>query len=80
VSHPGLLQHAIAVRTTYREAYVPLIVSGAGAAILPRFVGDLASAAGAKVMELQTPVVLKPTLVHRKGELAPQYANSATSL
>jgi DNA-binding transcriptional LysR family regulator len=70
-NYPDLLQNAIAVRTAYREAYVPLIVSGAGAAILPRFVGELASAAGAKVRELPTPVVLRTTLVHRKGDLAP---------
>jgi DNA-binding transcriptional LysR family regulator len=70
-NHPDLLQNAIAVRTAYREAYVPLIVSGAGAAILPRFVGDLAAMAGAKVLELPTPVVLKTILIHRQGELAP---------
>lgn len=70
-NYPDLLYNAIAVRTAYREAYVPLIVSGAGAAILPRFVGNLASAAGAKVAELPIPVVLKTTLIHRPGELAP---------
>jgi DNA-binding transcriptional LysR family regulator len=70
-SYPELLHNAISVRIAYREAYVPLIVSGAGAAILPRLVGTLAAAAGAKLAELPRPVVLKTTLIHRTADLAP---------
>jgi DNA-binding transcriptional LysR family regulator len=69
--HPDLVQSAIAVRIQFREAYVPMIVSGAGAAILPRFVGEIASRAGAIVAELENPIRLKSVLVQRPGELAP---------
>ncbi|CAK7262411.1 MULTISPECIES: LysR family transcriptional regulator [unclassified Shinella] len=70
-NYPDLMQNAIAVRIEYREAYVPLVVSGAGAAILPRFVGELASAAGATVAELARPIWLKTLLVQRPGDMAP---------
>jgi DNA-binding transcriptional LysR family regulator len=69
--HPDLVQSAIAVRIQYREAYVPMIVSGAGAAILPRFVGEIASRAGAIVAELTNPIKLRSVLIQRPGELAP---------
>jgi DNA-binding transcriptional LysR family regulator len=69
--HPELVQSAIAVRIQYREAYVPMIVSGAGAAILPRFIGEIASRAGAVVAELANPIRLRCVLVQRQGELAP---------
>ena len=69
--HPNLVQHAIAVRIQFREAYVPMIISGAGAAILPRFVAEIASRAGAIVAELANPIKLKSVLIQRPGELAP---------
>ena len=69
--HPNLVQSAIALRIQYREAYIPSIISGAGAAILPRFVGEIASRAGAVVAELASPIKLKSVLIQRRGELAP---------
>jgi DNA-binding transcriptional LysR family regulator len=70
-SHPVLLHNAISVRISFQKAYVPLVVSGAGAAILPRFVGALAASAGAKLAELPSPMLLKATLIYRTNELAP---------
>lgn len=65
------LRDAIAVRTEHREAYLPLVVSGAGAAILPRFSGALAAASGALVAEIDPPISRSVVLIHPPGELSP---------
>lgn len=65
------LPSKISVRIEYREAYIPLIISGAGAAILPKFVGQIAAGAGAVVAKLETSIYLKTILIHRRGSLSP---------
>lgn len=57
----------VAVRTDHREAYIPLLVAGAGAAFLPRFMGELAGAAGALVADL-TPEMRRSAVLVRSDE------------
>lgn len=68
---PELVDDAVVVRIDHRETYVPLILAGAGAALLPRFVGEMAEAAGARVAELAMPITRELVLVHRDGSLTP---------
>lgn len=69
--HPQLVDESVVVRIDHRETYVPLILAGAGAAFLPRFVGDLAAASGAVVAELREPITRMLVLVHRDESLTP---------
>ncbi|MQA63262.1 MAG: LysR family transcriptional regulator [Actinophytocola sp.] len=66
---PELLHDSVVVKIDHREAYVPLVLSGTGAAILPRFVGEHAAAAGAVIAELDVSIVRELALVHRRGVL-----------
>lgn len=69
--HAEALEDAVAIRTDHREAFVPLVLAGAGAAFVPRFVGEFAAAAGAVVAELSEPITRKLVLVHRDESLTP---------
>lgn len=69
--HPQLVEDAVVIRIDHREAYVPLLLAGAGAAFLPRFVGDIAAAAGAVIAELSEPITRPLVLVHRDETLTP---------
>lgn len=65
------LQDRIAIRTDHREAYLPLVVSGAGTAILPRMGGPLAASSGALVAKISPPIKRSVVLVHPEGPLLP---------
>jgi DNA-binding transcriptional LysR family regulator len=57
--------------TRHREAVVPMVLAGAGAAFLTRWYADEAAAGGAVVRTLDPPVVCRFGLVHRPGALSP---------
>lgn len=61
----------IAVETTHRAAIVPLVLAGAGAAMLPRSLADDAEALGAVVMRVEPSVTRHGVLVSPPGELSP---------
>ncbi len=61
----------IVVETAPRDAFVPLIVAGAGSALLPRPLGEAARQLGCVVVD-PLPAVRRPvSLVHRPGHLTP---------
>ncbi|MGW6460491.1 LysR family transcriptional regulator [Streptomyces sp. NPDC055078] len=61
----------VAVRTDHRDAYIPLLAAGAGAAFLPRFVGELAGASGAVVADLTPGMTRSAVLVRSDETLSP---------
>jgi LysR family transcriptional regulator, carnitine catabolism transcriptional activator len=61
----------IAVESDHREAIAPLVVAGAGVALLPRRLAASARALGAVVREITPPIVRRVGLVHRPGPLSP---------
>ena len=64
----------IAVETEQREAIVPLVLAGAGAALLPRPLAATAAAHGATVSALKPALRRTIGLVHRVGALSPAAA------
>lgn len=60
-----------AVVTDHRESIVPLVLAGAGAAVLPRAVAEAAGSAWVQVVPLEPPVRRSVGLVHRGGGLSP---------
>jgi len=65
------LTPVIAVETEQREALLPLVLAGAGSALLPRPLAEQARRRGAVVLELQPPLRRTVGLVYRKGVLSP---------
>ncbi len=64
----------VVVETAQREALVPLVVAGAGAALLPEPLARQAAGLGARVLPT-TPAVTRPfALLQRVGPLAPAAA------
>jgi len=61
----------VAVETDQREAIVPLVLQGAGAALLPRPMADRARDEGAVVVPLEPPVGRELVLIHREGVSSP---------
>jgi LysR family transcriptional regulator, carnitine catabolism transcriptional activator len=61
----------IAVETDHREAIAPLVVAGAGLALLPRRLGESARALGAVVREITPRIAREVGIVHRTGPLSP---------
>jgi DNA-binding transcriptional LysR family regulator len=61
----------VAVETEQREALLPLVLAGAGSALLPRSLAEQARQRGAVVMELVPPLRRTIGLVHRRGTLSP---------
>jgi DNA-binding transcriptional LysR family regulator len=61
----------IAVETDHREAIAPLVVAGAGVAILTRRLADSARALGAVVREITPRIGREVGIVHRTGPLSP---------
>lgn len=61
----------IAVETDAAEAVVPLVLAGAGVALLPRGMAEQAAARGARVRTIDPPVWREVTLVCRPGVLSP---------
>jgi DNA-binding transcriptional LysR family regulator len=62
---------SISVETEHREAILPLVLAGAGVAILSEAWRDLCREAGLHVYELMTNEELEVFLVHRRTALAP---------
>ncbi|MCU4185523.1 LysR family transcriptional regulator [Acidiferrimicrobium sp. IK] len=65
------LQATVAVETGQREAVVPLVLAGAGAALVPAGAARLAAAAGALTATVEPPLVRHLAVVHRPGPLTP---------
>lgn len=62
----------IAVETDHREAIGPLVVAGAGVALVPRRLAQTsAAAAGALVRDVDPPIGRSVGLIHRSGPLSP---------
>ncbi len=61
----------IAVETAQREALVPLVVSGAGAALLPEPLARQAAALGAVLVMPRPAISRRFALLHRPGPLTP---------
>jgi len=61
----------IAVETDQREAIIPLVLAGAGAALLPRVMARSAGVQGAGVVSLEPRLWRDIVLVHRAGALSP---------
>jgi DNA-binding transcriptional LysR family regulator len=61
----------LAVVTAQREAILPLVLAGAGAALVPDVVARLAETLGAVVVRPERPMVRQLALVHRSGPLSP---------
>jgi DNA-binding transcriptional LysR family regulator len=60
----------IAVETAAREAIVPLVLAGAGAALLPAPLADEAQRRGAVVRAARPAITRQIGLVHREGLLS----------
>ncbi len=61
----------IAVETDHREAIAPLVVAGAGVALLTRRLAESARALGAVVREITPRIGREVGIVHRTGPLSP---------
>ena len=61
----------IAVETDQREAIVPLVLAGAGAAVVPRPMAAVAERQGAVVASLRPPLHRQLGLIHRDAPLSP---------
>jgi LysR family transcriptional regulator, carnitine catabolism transcriptional activator len=62
---------AVRVEINQREAILPLVLNGAGAAILPRRLADDAARRGASVRRLRPALTRSIGLAHRAGVLSP---------
>jgi DNA-binding transcriptional LysR family regulator len=65
------LQPDIAVETSHREMIVPLVLAGAGAALLPEPIALDAVVRGASTHPLEPPVVREIGIVYRPGPMSP---------
>ena len=65
------LSPRIAVVTAQREAILPLVLAGAGAALLPEPLAQVAARLGAVVSDPRPPITRSIVLAHRPGPLAP---------
>jgi len=61
----------IAVQTAAREAIIPLVLAGAGAALLPAPLAAEARRRGATVRSARPPISRTVGLIHRRGPLSP---------
>jgi DNA-binding transcriptional LysR family regulator len=61
----------IAVQVSSREAIVPLVLAGAGAALLPARIASEAERRGAITRSARPPITRRIGLVHRVGPLSP---------
>jgi DNA-binding transcriptional LysR family regulator len=64
----------VAVETEQREAILPLVLSGGGAALLPAVIAETARAAGATVVSCRPELVRRIVLLHRDATLSPAAA------
>ncbi|HWD53293.1 MAG TPA: LysR substrate-binding domain-containing protein [Acidimicrobiales bacterium] len=61
----------VAVVTAQRDAILPLVLAGAGAALVPEATGRVAELQGATVVRPDPPVTRSIVLIHLAGPLAP---------
>jgi DNA-binding transcriptional LysR family regulator len=61
----------IAVQTAAREAIIPLVLVGAGAALLPATLAIEAQRRGASVRSARPPITRTVGLIHRQGPISP---------
>ena len=62
---------SVAVVTAQRDAIVPLVIAGAGAALVPESIARTAAGLGAVTARPEPPIERAITLVHRAGALSP---------
>src|SRR6478609_726315 len=60
----------VVVETASRDAVLPLVLAGAGTALMPARLAEAAVAAGAVVRHLQPPLSRRVGIVHRRGALS----------
>jgi DNA-binding transcriptional LysR family regulator len=73
---------SVAVVTAQRDAIVPLVIAGAGAALVPESVARTAAALGAVTARPEPPIERALALIHRTGPLSPaatRFVEMATS-
>ncbi len=64
----------VAVETELRESVVPLVLAGAGAALVPDGLAASALRRGATLVQLDHPIVRQVGLIHLDGALSPAAA------
>jgi DNA-binding transcriptional LysR family regulator len=69
------LTPAVAVVTAQRDAIVPLVIAGAGAALVPESLAATARAQGARMARPTPAIVRELALIHRAGPLSPAAAH-----
>jgi DNA-binding transcriptional LysR family regulator len=57
--------------TDHRDSIVPLVMAGAGAAVLPRGIAEATTSEWVRVLPLDPPITRVVGLVHRAGGLSP---------
>jgi DNA-binding transcriptional LysR family regulator len=70
----GGLEPIVAVETAQRDAVIPLVLAGAGTAVLPKTLAGAAGALGAVVERIRPALRRSVVLVHRPGVLSPAAA------
>lgn len=68
------MQPVVAIETSQREAILPLVLSGAGAAVMPEALATLAAVRGAVAVPFDPPLVRELAIVHRPGLPTPPAA------
>ena len=71
------LRPKLAVVTAQRDAILPLVLAGAGAALVPESMALVAEQLGAIIARPEPPAVRELALVHRAGPLSPAAARFA---
>ena len=71
------LQPKLAVVSAQRDAILPLVLAGAGAALVPESMALVAEQLGAVIARPDPPAVRELALVHRAGTLSPAAARFA---
>jgi len=64
----------LAVTSAQREAVIPLVLAGAGAALVPETLARFAEQFGAVVSRPEPPAIRRLALIHRSGGLSPAAA------
>jgi LysR family carnitine catabolism transcriptional activator len=62
------------VVTAQRDAILPLVIAGAGAALVPESLAQTAAGLGAVTVRPEPPIARPLALVHRPGTLSPAAA------
>jgi DNA-binding transcriptional LysR family regulator len=62
------------VESAQRDALLPMVAAGAGAAILPKALTVTAAAQGARVVSLVPPITRRIVMAFRPGALSPAAA------